>query len=43
MGGEESDSIVNFRTRIDNVLRVVGEARKVNAVLLAFKLFGVFS
>lgn len=43
MCGEVANRIVDFRTRIDNALRMVGEARKVHAILLALELLGMLA
>ncbi len=41
--GEKADGIVHLGTRVDDALRMVTEARKMDAVFLTLKLFGVLA
>jgi hypothetical protein len=41
--GQETNGIVDFRRSVDDALRMVAEAREVDAVLLALELLGVFA
>jgi hypothetical protein len=40
---EEADGIVDLCARVDDALRMVTEARKMDAVLLALKLFSMLA
>jgi len=41
--GEVADRVVDFCTRVDDALRMVGEARKMYAIFLTLQLFCVLS
>ena len=41
--GQETDRVVHLCRGVDDALRMVAEAREVDAVFLALELFGVFA